>query len=492
MGQRFISYYPVLAQLTGSVKCALLLGHALSWTRHYARNEPQRDGWFWQTTDQWRQSTGLSRHEQIRARDRLRQLGIISEQGRGMPRRTWYRIELNKLAAVIGEHIGRAVHQWSWSEAAVRALLGRPVPCYKPLIEAGGSVTAGIYLSWLCARMRSRDCFASHRRMGRYITGPCTDLMDSEHAVWLDITTVQSQSGLAMGRYQMEAARARLVHAGLIAERWGSGVPARKLTRIDTRAVIDVIVSAKPARDTAIDGESSDRKGNNASASNYLKGMAQTANPACGKADDWNGGFVHSSMRKSGQQECRKADNMLSGLPHPLYGVKTSKQLPTQNKGTGSFTNAAQATTRSSFAFEKSNPGPAQSVLELPTELAPTERTAATRMLERLDDRALAQQVVDEWAAHRDAGRLRSPLSYLSALVALAEKGQFVASHALVRAQRRHNSAVLEAARRRPPQGMRPVTDAPAEKTVERSRPSAAVMASLTEMRRKMGCVTAR
>ena len=116
----------------------------------------------------------------------------------------------------------------------------------------------------------------------------------------------------------------------------------------------------------------------------------------------------------------------------------------------------------------------------------------AMRMLERLADRVLAQQVADEWSVHRESGRLRSPMSYLSSLIALAIKGQFVASHALNRARSRNNAAALEAARRRPPQGMNQAGAAPPQSSTERSRPSAAVMASLTEMRRKMGCVTTR
>ena len=493
MGQRFIGYYPVLAQLTGSVKCALLLGHALSWSRHYARSEPQRDGWFWQTTEQWRHSTGLSRHEQIRARVRLRELGLMSVQGRGMPRRIWYRIELDNLATVIGAHVGQAVDHWSWSEAAVRALLGRPVPCYKPLIEAGRSVTAGLYLSWLCALLRSRKGFASERRMGRLRSSCTGDLQsEGEHAVWLDITTLESQSALAMGRYQLEAARAQLVGVGLIAERWGAGVPARKLTRIEPRAIIDAIVTSGTPERVDRRRKEAGQSVKNASTSLCLQGMAESANPACAKADDWNGGFVHSSMQKSGRQGCRQADDMLSGLPHPLYGVKTSKQLPTAKPDREGGSNAPQPVSRSSFPIDQSNAVLSVSALELPQVLSATERASAMRMLERLADRVLAQQVADEWSVHRESGRLRSPMSYLSSLIALAIKGQFVASHALNRARSRNNAAALEAARRRPPQGMNQAGAAPPQSSTERSRPSAAVMASLTEMRRKMGCVTTR
>ena len=80
LGSGCVAFYPRLADLTGSVTAALLLGQCLYWTDRVLRQQPERDGWFWKTAVEWRQEIGLTRREQETARCRLRALGLLEEK----------------------------------------------------------------------------------------------------------------------------------------------------------------------------------------------------------------------------------------------------------------------------------------------------------------------------------------------------------------------------------------------------------------------------
>ena len=69
------------------------------------RQQPERDGWFWKTAAEWQRETGLSRREQDSARRRLRALGLLEEQRRGMPAKRWFRLDLAALGAAAGPRL---------------------------------------------------------------------------------------------------------------------------------------------------------------------------------------------------------------------------------------------------------------------------------------------------------------------------------------------------------------------------------------------------
>ncbi|MGR6800582.1 hypothetical protein, partial [Aeromonas veronii] len=53
--RHYIQFHPVLAELLGGFKPALMLGHALYWTRNWMMTQASgRDGWFWKTAAEWR------------------------------------------------------------------------------------------------------------------------------------------------------------------------------------------------------------------------------------------------------------------------------------------------------------------------------------------------------------------------------------------------------------------------------------------------------
>lgn len=79
--------------LTGDFSSAVMLSQAYYWSER--TNDPE--GWFWKTADEWEDEICLTLSEQQRARTRLKQFRFWIEENRGMPRRTFYRIDLDAL-----------------------------------------------------------------------------------------------------------------------------------------------------------------------------------------------------------------------------------------------------------------------------------------------------------------------------------------------------------------------------------------------------------
>jgi hypothetical protein len=95
---RPIAFHRCFVDLAGSVTAALLLRQGIYWQRRCQRD----DGFFWKTRDEWTDETGLGRREQETARKHLRATGVWFEEERGMPAKLFYRIDLVKLADMLG------------------------------------------------------------------------------------------------------------------------------------------------------------------------------------------------------------------------------------------------------------------------------------------------------------------------------------------------------------------------------------------------------
>jgi len=95
--ERPIAFYPAFAKITGRVTAALFLSQLFYWTGRGA--DP--DGWIWKTQAEWEEETCLSRCEQETARKTLRELGLIEERLASIPARLYYRLDLDKLAALL-------------------------------------------------------------------------------------------------------------------------------------------------------------------------------------------------------------------------------------------------------------------------------------------------------------------------------------------------------------------------------------------------------
>ncbi|MEI2769669.1 MAG: hypothetical protein V9G98_02660 [Candidatus Competibacter sp.] len=94
---RPIAFHRCFVDPTGSITAALMLSQALYWQQR--TKDP--DGWWYKTREEWREETGMSRWEQEEARKRLRRVGVLREERRGIPARLWYRVDEGQLWALL-------------------------------------------------------------------------------------------------------------------------------------------------------------------------------------------------------------------------------------------------------------------------------------------------------------------------------------------------------------------------------------------------------
>ena len=88
---RPIAFQRAFVNLGAGITGALLLSQAVYWDKR----TNDAGGWFYKTQQEWEEETGLSRYEQEGARKKLKAMGILEETKRGVPCKTYYRI--NKL-----------------------------------------------------------------------------------------------------------------------------------------------------------------------------------------------------------------------------------------------------------------------------------------------------------------------------------------------------------------------------------------------------------
>jgi len=102
---RPIAFHRCFVEPTGSVAAALMLSQALYWQQR--TKDPE--GWWFKTRDEWQEETGLGRREQETARAKLRKLGVMREDLRGVPAQLWYMVDENRLLEVLAESAQKAV-----------------------------------------------------------------------------------------------------------------------------------------------------------------------------------------------------------------------------------------------------------------------------------------------------------------------------------------------------------------------------------------------
>ena len=103
---RPVAYQPVFARLPGvTVQGAIFLSQAL-----FLCGTPtarKRDGWFWKEQqgdhDSWEAETGMSAKQQVTARRQLVAIGVLEEVRKGVPAKTWYRVNTEVLALRLAE-----------------------------------------------------------------------------------------------------------------------------------------------------------------------------------------------------------------------------------------------------------------------------------------------------------------------------------------------------------------------------------------------------
>lgn len=148
----FVQFHPTLAERLDSYKAALFVGHALYWTRHLARHQPRRKGWFFMTARQWQEATGLTTREQASVRALLAERELLLETVAGRPAKLHYKLNLPALAQSLGL-VADQDGALSWE--AFAPWLRQCVSFYKPLADVAGSIAAGMYLSYLLQAQRA-------------------------------------------------------------------------------------------------------------------------------------------------------------------------------------------------------------------------------------------------------------------------------------------------------------------------------------------------
>lgn len=97
LGDKPIAFHPVFARISGSVNAGVFMSQCLYWLRHV--NRASRS--FWKTQEEWTAETCLSRKQTETARRRWRELGVLSEDRRGLPAKLWFDIDLDRLAELV-------------------------------------------------------------------------------------------------------------------------------------------------------------------------------------------------------------------------------------------------------------------------------------------------------------------------------------------------------------------------------------------------------
>ena len=442
LGQRYVQYYPALAQLTGSIKAALMLGHALYWTRHYLQDKPERDGWFWKNGQEWSNATGLSIDEQQSARLILTKAGLLEERTSGFPRRLHFRVNLHQLGHQLAKRATTQFTQWNWDNTLLRTLLGRPIAFFKPLADLTNGVSAALYLSHLLQAQRNAFMRKKVNRQG-----------------YFHCDKNETASLLVMGAKAVRNARIKLRTLELIDETLVGGYQVKLMARVNmgklfqglqhltaSSSALAQVIDFKRMADLAIpvsgkghplpESRSQHReKGYQSHLTSQQvidsKGMAKTAIPVSGKGQEVP--FSRSQYREKGQT--RRGFTTLQKEEQPPQAA------------------AASAMVQSARCCGDLVQHPMQQhhdavlpALIFPPQLAILEQRAAAAMVRKVPVDQL-QRVIDEWAGQlaNPAKQIRNKLGYLRKIVSAAEQGNFVATVGLAVAQARARRTALEA-----------------------------------------------
>ena len=235
MEHGFVQFYPLLASLVGSnPKAALMLGHALYWTRTYLVKKPERDGWFYKTASEWREATGLSQREQESARDVLRRTGFWSEQLAGAPAKLYFRINLTELGRLAAQQAQAQFDGWTWKDELVSMLMGSPIMYFRPLADLSGGVISGLLLSHILGQQRQA-----------LLDGKATP------TGWFPINVQSDAQTLCLGPKAHRNARDALRSAGFVQEAWTQEKRPTLMANVNLQAIVACVAGqAEPSINT--------------------------------------------------------------------------------------------------------------------------------------------------------------------------------------------------------------------------------------------------
>jgi hypothetical protein len=286
IASRFISVYPSLVALTGSINAAVLLSSCLYWTRTTRINElereraaasaksalnakrgappankhnsisafssnsasastsgtasisssfgtpdyePSRTGWFWKTRENWRIETGLGRHEQEAARKLLVEAGFLREQLRGSPARLYYWADEKRIYSIIRDRAKGT------PGADIPPAIPDEIIPSKPVMHRALGLVVPLSLAFLQFTGDLNACLV----LARLFTHVRFHKMAFARDGWININVDALARDLGMGRSQLERGRAVLIDSHLIAQSLGNTVEGRSVQiRLDLAQMI--------------------------------------------------------------------------------------------------------------------------------------------------------------------------------------------------------------------------------------------------------------
>ncbi len=240
--RHYVQFHPAIAHLLGGLKPALMLGHALYWTRNWmVAKKPARDGWFWKTAAEWRDATGLSSREQESAREVLRNTGIWHETllggAKGQGTRLHFRVDLTALTRQLLQAAGQAAPPGSDANAAASQnlvgllprLLAKPVLFFRSLADVAGGAPAGLLLSWLLTQFGDALAAQATSAEGFF-------LFDQDGA----------RQALMLGPKALRNARDALERSGLVSIGYACESQGRLMVRVNLMALTACLSGQKP------------------------------------------------------------------------------------------------------------------------------------------------------------------------------------------------------------------------------------------------------
>jgi hypothetical protein len=214
MGKDHVAYFPKLATRFGTTS-AILLAQILYWTQKQREaGRTGRDGWIYKSMVELQKETGMGRREIESARRRLLEEKVLRAHVAGMPRVTYYRIDLERLSVALTGRAPPSGASWERSDF-MTALLGKPILLNRLLARMLGGVNGALYLSFLI--------FVTRRQLSE----------DARDRAWIVDQSLESISdSLKLTQRQSSYARSTIRRMGLI-EEWRTGsLPARSKTRV--------------------------------------------------------------------------------------------------------------------------------------------------------------------------------------------------------------------------------------------------------------------
>jgi hypothetical protein len=394
---RHIAFHRRLVDVTSSVKAALLLSQVIYWTRH-GKDIARTEGWFMKTAEQWAMETGLSEREQATVRGTLRRKEILVERRVGLPARLHFRLDTERLSALLACHIGMSRVRIDWADGAiVGQLLGPALAYHRALMRVGKGVHAGLLLS--------RALYLTRVQTARQADG------------WIRRTSLQWTDDLGLSRREQETARRKLMELGV----WEEGVlgfPPRLAIRIRLESLLARLVESAPMTVRPWTSAAAPDRDDLATsrAQNVGSSRRDSPDPVPSKPP-----IQFGRMRQHGSDETAKflEQGSTSVSVQPLTLSRESEGLALPPGGE----------------------------LIFPEQLQPAERDAARVLIEHCGSQG--QALLDELAARMYANAVRStPIAYLRGLVARATAGTFVPEAGLRIAAGRRRSVEEELERR--------------------------------------------